>query len=127
MKLFKSAQFMRHISKMADASGRKRVFYAVGHIILMALGVACIRLIQWSWTFLLTQSLIVGILLLAVGIFLMVGLFLEGFVAQIILMFMAGFGIASPEGRKGNIAAFIIALLTSVGWVVAGIILLMKL
>ena len=50
--------------------------------------------------------------------------FLQGFVAQIALVILSGIGMFNPEERAGNIISFIIALLTTVGLVVAFIIFL---
>lgn len=115
--------FIRHISHMGAASGKKRVLYAFANIAIMALGVLFALCVKWSYALMAENFIggLFGIILSAAAAFIT---FLQGFVAQFALVIIAGIGIANPEERGGNIAAFIIALLTSVGLVAAGIILL---
>ena len=115
--------FIRHISNMAAASGKKRIVYAFANIFIMALGVFFALCVKWSFA-LLSETFIGGLLGIILSAALTIFTFLQGFVAQFALVVIAGIGIAVPEERGGNIAAFIIALLTSVGLVAAGIIVL---
>ena len=50
--------------------------------------------------------------------------FVNGVVAQLIMLVASGIGIANPEERKYNIAAFIIALLSFVAIIVVIIVLI---
>ena len=70
------------------------------------------------------SSFIGGLIFLIVSVAATVMFFLQGFVAQIALVFIAGIGIANPDDRGGNIAACIIALVTVVGMIVAAILLI---
>ena len=108
--------FTRHISKMSLAGGKGRVAYAFGNCVLMALSVVFALGVKWCWVGMVTADnipFIAGLLGLIVCIPLTVHTHFQGFVAQIILIGIAGFGIADPEERAGNIIAFIIALLTT--------------
>lgn len=116
--------FIRHISKMGSASGKMRIAYAFANILIMGLAVFFAVCVKWCWDIMMETSFIGGLLglILCVGITIIA--FLQGFVAQIALVIIAGIGIANPQERGGNIVAFIIALLTSIGLVIVGIILL---
>lgn len=116
--------FIRHISKMGSASGKMRIVYAFANILIMGLAVFFAVCVKWCWGIMMETSFIGGLLglILCVGITIIA--FLQGFVAQIALVIIAGIGIANPQERGGNIVAFIIALLTSIGLVIVGIILL---
>ena len=116
--------FVRHIVHMGAASGKKRVVYAFANIAIMALGVFFALCVKWSLA-LLSETLIGGVLGIIISVALTIFTFLQGFVAQFALVIIAGIGIANPEERGGNIAAFIIALLTSVGLVAVCIIFLL--
>lgn len=108
--------FTRHISKMSLADGKGRVAYAFGNCVLMALSVVFALCVKWCWVGMVTADnipFIAGLLGLIVCVPLTVLTLFQGFVAQIILIGIAGFGIADPEERAGNIVAFIIALLTT--------------
>lgn len=117
-------RFIRHIGNMRAASGKKRVAYAFGNMLLMALCVLSALCVKWSWTLMSDSSFIFGLFCVIVSVAVTVLFFLQGVLAQIALIFIAGIGIATPEDRSGNIAAFIIALLTAAGMITACILLL---
>ena len=116
--------FISHIIHMGAASGKKRIAYAIANIAVMVLGVLCALGKKWSLGIMSDTSFIAGLLCLILCIALAIFTFLQGFVAQFALVIIAGIGIANPEERAGNIVAFIIALLTSVGLIVGGVIIL---
>lgn len=124
MKASSVFRFIRRIQKMASASGKKRTAYAFVNVLLMALGVLSVLGVQWSLSFMSETSLVVGVLCLIVSVCAAIIFFLQGFVAQIALVFIAAAGIARPEERSGNIAALIIALLTTAGLIATCVILL---
>ncbi len=121
--------FIRHISNMATAEGKKRILYAFANIIIMAIAVGAAIGVKMLWEGIDSGNVnfvagIVGIILcIALGIF----SFLQGFVAQLALVVIAGIGIANPDQRGANVAAFLIAFATSVGLIIAAVILLTKL
>ena len=121
-----AVNFIKHIRNMITASGKKRVIYALANIVIMALAVAAAAGIKALATAMNGGELnfiaaIVGIIIcFALGVF----CFLQGFIAQIALVFISGAGIANPEERGGNIAAFIISFLTTAGLVAAAIVIL---
>ncbi len=116
--------FIRHIANMGAASGKKRVLYAFGNIVIMALGVFFAVCVKWSFA-MLSETFIGGVFCIILSVALTVFTFLQGFVAQFALVVIAGIGIANPEERGGNVAAFVIALLTSVGLVAAAVVFLL--
>ncbi len=121
-----AVNFIRHIRNMVTASGKKRILYALVNILIMALAVAAAAGIKalvaamqgGDLNFIVAIALI--IVLFVVGIF----CFLQGFIAQIALVFIAAAGIANPQERSGNIVAFLIALITTIGLIVAAILAL---
>lgn len=111
---------IRHISDMTTCGGSKRIVYAFLNILAMALGIAftwcaiyCIGLIDGT-------SIILGIAGLLISGALAVFTVLYGFIGQFALIFIAGAGMFKADERGKNFVAFIIALVTSVGLVVAG-------
>lgn len=127
MKASTTVNFLRHIRNMVAASGKKRVIYAITNIVVMALGVFFALCVKWCWTGTFVDGsmpFIGGLLGLIVTIPLTLLTFLQGFVAQFALVFITAIGIGNREERRPNVAAFLIALLTSVGLIVAGVILL---
>ena len=72
-----------------------------------------------------TESFVAGFLALIVSIITTFFTFTEGFVCQFALVVIAGIHIKAdePESKGANVAAMVVALLTSVGLVVAGIII----
>ena len=110
---------IRHISDMTTCGGSKRIVYAFLNILAMALGIAftwcaiyCIGLIDG-------KSVILGAGLIVSGVFAVFAI-LYGFIGQFALVFIAGAGMFKADERGKNFVAFIIALVTSVGLVVAG-------
>ena len=100
---------IRHISDMTTCGGSKRIVYAFLNILAMALG----GLIDG-------KSVILGIAgLIVSGVFAVFAI-LYGFIGQFALVFIAGAGMFKADERGKNFVAFIIALVTSVGLVVAG-------
>ena len=120
-----AVNFIRHIRNMVTASGKKRILYALVNILIMALAVAAAAGIKalvaamqgGDLNFIVAIALII---VFVVGIF----CFLQGFIAQIALVFIAAAGIANPQERSGNIVAFLIALITTIGLIVAAILAL---
>lgn len=119
--------FVRHIADMAAAGGKKRVGYAFMNIIWMAAGVAAAVGVRFLAAGISDGSInfVLGVIGLIVCAVIALVCFLEGFLAQFALVFIAGIGISNPEERGGNVAALVIALITSVGLVIACIMLLM--
>ncbi len=118
---------IRHISDMVSADGKKRLLYAFLNILAMALGLAfgwcayyCVGVIKDS-------SVILGILGLIVSGALAIFSVLYGFIGQLALIFIAGGGMFRAEERGYNFAAFLIALLTFVGLIVAGYLIIKSL
>ena len=110
----------RHISDMIACGGSKRIVYAFLNILAMALGIGfawcaiyCVGLIDGT-------SIILGIAGLLISGALAVFTVLYGFIGQFALIFIAGAGMFKADERGKNFVAFIIALVTSVGLVVAG-------
>lgn len=116
--------FVRHIGNMGAASAPKRVAYAFGNILLMAFAVFFAVCVKWSWGMMFSETFLGGLILVIVSIAATIIFFLQGFVGQIALIFIAGIGSGNPEGRGCNIAACVIALVTVVGLVIAAIVLL---
>lgn len=119
-------RFISHIMNMIAASGKKRIAYAFANIIIMALGVFFAIAIKWlagnmgeSIGMLFACGF--GILICALLALLC---FLQGFVAQIALVIIAGIGMFHPEERAGNVISFLIALLTTAGLIAALVIFL---
>lgn len=113
-------RFIHHISKMGSAGGGKRVFYALLHIVAIVIAFAAGYGAYWlfaNFSDILAQNFLF-ILLFIPGVILCVGaailFFLQGVVAQIILIVFAAVGIKNPEERAGNIAALLIAVLSLV-------------
>ncbi len=119
-------RFIQHIGNMGAASGKKRVAYAFANILIMALGVLCavgVKVLagHMDESFGMLIACVVGIIICGLLALLC---FLQGFVAQIALVIIAGIGMFHREERGGNIIAFLIALLTTVGLIVALVIFL---
>ena len=122
----KKLLFLRHITKMIGASGNKRIPYALGNILIMALGVVFALCVKWLWGGAADGS--INFIAAVIGIFICIPLtifcFLQGVLAQIILIFVAGIGMFRREERGGNFLSFLIALATTVGLVIALIVFL---
>lgn len=113
-------RFIHHISKIGSAGGGKRVFYALLHIVAVVLAFAAGYGAYWlfaNFSDLLSQNLLI-ILIFIPGVIVCVGaailFFLQGAVAQVILIVFAAIGIKDPEERAGNIVALLIAVLSLV-------------
>ncbi len=113
-------RFIHHISKMGSAGGGKRVFYALLHIVAVVLAFAAGYGAYWlfaNFSNLLSQNLLI-ILIFIPAVIVCVGaailFFLQGAVAQVILIVFAAIGIKDPEERAGNIVALLIAVLSLV-------------
>ena len=113
-------RFIHHISKMGSAGGGKRVFYALLHIVAVVLAFAAGYGAYWlfaNFSNLLSQNLLF-ILIFIPAVIVCVGaailFFLQGAVAQVILIVFAAIGIKDPEERAGNIVALLIAVLSLV-------------
>ena len=117
-------QLFRYISRMMCASKGKRIAYSVGNIILMALAaLACWGVVQ-SWNAMFEVNFFAGLLGLIFCVAAAIMCFVNGVVAQLIMLVASAIGIANPEERKYNIAAFIIALLSFVAIIVVIIVLI---
>lgn len=122
MKSTNIINFITHIINMSLSSGRKRIWYALGNILIIgigflsALGIA--RLfssdlfsnLQWE----IFPALLGVVILGAITLY----CFFQGLVAQLALFFIALIGIFSKEGRGANIVAFAISLLTLIAVVI---------
>lgn len=113
-------RFIHHISKIGSAGGGKRVFYALLHIVAVVLAFAAGYGAYWlfaNFSNLLSQNLLI-ILIFIPAVIVCVGaailFFLQGAVAQVILIVFAAIGIKDPEERAGNIVALLIAVLSLV-------------
>lgn len=113
-------RFIHHISKIGSAGGGKRVFYALLHIVAVVLAFAAGYGAYWlfaNFSDLLSQNLLI-ILIFIPAVIVCVGaailFFLQGAVAQVILIVFAAVGIKDPEERAGNIVALLIAVLSLV-------------
>lgn len=124
MKGSAAINFMQHISKMIVAGGKKRVGYAIGNIVIMALGVFFAVLVKKCLGIMTDSSFFGGLIGTIICIALTIYTFLQGFIGQFALVIIAGIGIFRSDERSGNVAAFIIALVTSVGLVIAAVYLL---
>lgn len=127
MKSTEWLNFIRHIMNMSAASGNKRIAYALGNIIIMMLGVFFAVCVKWCWDYMVDSSFIVGIIGVIICCALTLFSFFQGFVAQFALVVISGIGIFNPQERMGNVAAFVISLLTSVGLVAALVVFLLRL
>lgn len=116
--------FIRHIGNMITASGTKRIGYALANILLMGLGVASaygfVHFINTLGEINFFASLMALIFLAAFTIF----FFIQGFLAQAILVVVAFIGLFHAEERGGNIVSFIIALLSLAALIVVLVIVL---
>ena len=113
-------RFIHHISKIGGAGGGKRVFYALLHIVAVVLAFAAGYGAYWlfaNFSNLLSQNLLF-ILIFIPAVIVCVGaailFFLQGAVAQVILIVFAAIDIKDPEERAGNIVALLIAVLSLV-------------
>ena len=116
--------FIQHLMHMVGASGKKRIVYAFANIVIMAIGIGFALAVKWLWNGLGDMNFFAWLLGMILCVPLTVYAFLWGFVAQIVLVFVSGIGIFHPEERAGNAVAFVISLLTTVGLIVALVILL---
>ena len=116
--------FVRHITNMGAASGNKRVAYAFGNIILIAICVAAAIGVRMLFPLIFSEYFIVALIGFFVCIVATLLFFLQGFVGQIALIFISAIGIADPEERGGNIAACIISILTVAAGVIVFILFL---
>lgn len=113
---------LRYVGKQVTATGKKRVIYSIVNILLMAAAVGSaigIRTLYLGMGEINFFAAILGIILCAV---ICVIFAIDGVIAQLVLLVASGIGMfnkAEPENRAPNIAAFIIALLSTVGVAVA--------
>lgn len=116
--------FIRHIGDMITSGGKKRIVYALVNILLMGLGIASaygfVHFITTLGEINFFASIMALIFLAAFTIF----FFIQGFLAQAILVVVAFIGMFHAEERGGNIASFIIALLSLSALIVVCIIVL---
>ena len=119
--------FIRHISDMAAADGKKRIVYAFLNLIAMAIAAGFAWLFVYCLGVIESTSVVLGIFGLILSGALTVFTFLYGLVGQIALIFIAGAGMFGREDRGSNFVAFIIALVTTVALVIAGYFLIKSL
>lgn len=112
-------QFWRYIGHMMGAFKGRRIVYAVVNVVLMGLSALACWGVVASWNAMFEVNFFAGLLGLIFCVAAAIMCFVNGVVAQLIMLVASGIGIANPEERKYNIAAFIIALLSLVALVVA--------
>ena len=116
--------FIRHIGNMITASGTKRIGYALANILLMGLGVASAYGFVYFINTLGDINFFASIMLLIFLAAFTILFFIQGFLAQAILVVVAFIGMFPAEERGGNIASFIIALLSLAALIVVLVIVL---
>ena len=109
---------------MMCASKGKRIAYSVGNIILMALAALASWGVVQSWNAMFEVNFFAGLFGLIFCVAAAIMCFVNGVVAQLIMLVASAIGIANPEERKYNIAAFVIALLSFVAIIVVIIVLI---
>lgn len=119
-------RFMRRIGRIRVAEGKKRISYAIWNIVLMALAVLAALGVKWSIG-MMDSSVLVGVVVLIFCVGAAAVLFLQGFVAQFVLIFVAGAGMRNPEEKRENRVAFVIALVTVLALIAACVILFLVL
>lgn len=125
-------RFLHHISKVGSADGGKRIWYAILHIVAVALAVLFAFLAYKIFTNIdqiLSRTFFVGLLLIIFGIaitvFGSVIFFLQGVVAQIALIIFSSIDIKHGNDRGANSVALTIAVLSMVVFIGAVIVLFM--
>ena len=116
--------FIRHIGNMITASGTKRIGYALANILLMGLGVASAYGFVYFINTLGDINFFASIMLLIFRAAFTIFFFIQGFLAQAIQVVVAFIGLFHAEERGGNIASFIIALLSLAALIVVLVIVL---
>lgn len=112
-------QFWRYIGKMMGSFKGRRIVYAVVNVVLMALAALACWGVVACWNAMFEVNFFAGLLGLIFCVAAAIMCTVNGVVAQLIMLVSSAIGIANPEERKYNIAAFIIALLSLVALVVA--------
>ena len=125
MKGLKIINFIGYIAKISLSEGRKRVSYALLNIVLLVVAFFSLIGVRWSFNYMLNTSFVIGLLVLIITIAFLVYSSLMGVVSQIALLFVSLFGSFRKEGRKYNIIAFILALV-SLSAVVVGAIFALR-
>lgn len=123
-------KFLSHIGRVAGAEKGKRVFYAFLHILGIALGVAAFLGALW----LLNNNSDIAYQNVGAGIIAVIGMvilfifavlmFIEGFVAQMVLMICAFIGMREPEERGYCVVTVIVSLLSLVAAVVVALVVI---
>ncbi len=113
-------RFISHIANMGAASGTKRIAYAFGNIVITVLGILCMLGIKMLWSGVSDSkynffAALLGIIILAA---LMIVMILQGFAAQVALVFMSLIGIFIPGEKLGNAVSFVISLASVISAVV---------
>lgn len=121
-------KFLSHIGRVAGAEKGKRVFYAFLHILGIALGVAAFLGALW----LLNNNSDIAYQNVGAGIIAVIGMvilfifaaimFIEGFLAQFILMVCGFIGLRNQEERGYCVVTVIVSLLSLVAAVVVAIV-----
>ncbi len=123
MKLF---HFISKIVRMGAASGGKRIAYAIGNAIIVAIAFAAGYFIYTMYSNLGNAGTnfaiyIVGIIVLAI---IGVAAFFEGVICQIALTIFSLMGIIVSRERLANLFAFLITIATYAAIIITGVILL---
>ena len=123
-------RFIHHIINVCAASGKKRLGYSFLHILSLAMMAACFYGVYFMVTgadSVLAGAGLGGLVLSRIGIVICAAMgvlfFLQGFVAQIVTFITGLIGLAKAEERAANLAAALVALLSVVALIVAGVLL----
>ncbi len=122
-------KFLSHIGHVAAAEKGKRVFYSILHILGIALGVVAFLGAMWllnNNSSIAEQNIGAGILTVIGMVILFIFavlMFIEGFLAQFILMICAFFGLREPEQRGYCVVTIVISILSLIAAVVVVIIM----
>ena len=122
-------KFLSHVGKVAAAEKGKRVFYAFIHILGIALGIAAFLGALWllNYNTGIAEQSIGGWILVIIGMVILfvfaVLMFIEGFLAQLVLMICAFIGLRNPEERGYCLVASVVSALSIVAAVIAAIVL----
>ena len=118
-------KFLSHIGRVANAEKGKRVFYSILHIVAIVLGVVAFLGAMWLArnNHVIAEQTLGGWVLSLIGMVVLfvfsVLMFIEGFLAQFILMICGFIGLRNPEERGYCVVTVVIALLSLIAAVVA--------
>ncbi len=112
-------QLLEHIFKCISAEKGKRILYAVVNIVLIALAVLSGWGIIKAWDIMFEQTFFGGLIFLIVCCAFALGFLINGVIGQAIHLIVNLIAMFNPEERSYAAGAFIIALLSIGGMVVA--------